>query len=144
MASGRQLSERNLQLFEVWTAGKLDEDFRNMVVRGCLSRHEIAKECGFAKSALDQNPRIKARLAALEQALRDRGVLPAESPKTGQEVLPVASKAASSRMFEDAGRLKRLEEENACLRAEVRELKVQLIKFTTIREALSTTGRVPR
>ena len=60
MASGRQIAEENVQTFIAWVATKNDADYRAMVSRGVLSRTEIAKECGFAKSALVQNPRIKA------------------------------------------------------------------------------------
>ena len=66
MASGRQIAEANVQVFRSWIAGKSADDFRAMSLRGVLSRTEIAKECGFAKSALDQNPRIKMALRELE------------------------------------------------------------------------------
>ena len=46
-----------------------DADFRQMVVRRVLSRIEIAQSCGFAKSALDQTPRIKRALQDLEEKL---------------------------------------------------------------------------
>jgi len=54
MASGKQIAEQSFQIFQAWLAGKTDADFRQMVSRGVLSRTEIAKECGFGKSALDQ------------------------------------------------------------------------------------------
>ena len=76
MASGQQLAEENVQKFSTWVASKTDADFRNMAVRGVLSRTEIAAECGFAKSALAQNPRIRDALKGLEASLRERGVLP--------------------------------------------------------------------
>ena len=76
MASGRQIAEENVQTFAAWVAIKSDADYRAMVSRGVLSRTEIAKECGFAKSALVQNPRIKAILNDLEDELRQRGLLP--------------------------------------------------------------------
>jgi hypothetical protein len=63
MASGQQLAEQNVAAFAAWVASKTDDDFRAMANRGVLSRKEVAKECGFAKSALDQNPRIKAASA---------------------------------------------------------------------------------
>ena len=62
MASGQQLSEQNVKTFASWVSSKVDDDFRAMASRGVLSRKEIAAECGFAKSALYQNPRIKAAL----------------------------------------------------------------------------------
>lgn len=57
-----------------WMASKTDTDFRSMAMRGVLSRTEIATECGFAKSALSQNPRIREALKRLEDDLRERGV----------------------------------------------------------------------
>jgi hypothetical protein len=76
MASGQQLADENVRKFSIWMASKTDGDFRSMVTRGVLSRTEIATECGFAKSALTQNPRIRRALADLESTLRERGVLP--------------------------------------------------------------------
>ncbi|HXE98269.1 MAG TPA: VPA1267 family protein [Dongiaceae bacterium] len=56
---GQQRAEQNLATFLSWMASKTYDDFREMVVRGQLSRQEIASECGFAKSVLLQNPRVK-------------------------------------------------------------------------------------
>jgi len=145
IASGKQLAEQNVQTFIAWTAGKTDADFRAMARRGVLSRVEIAKECGFAKSALDQNPRIKAALKALEANLRERGVLPpaVENPP-GETAAPLMREAGGQRALVDAERLRRLEQENASLRAENGELKRQLERFAVLQEALSLTGRLPR
>lgn len=145
MANGRQVAEENFQTFAAWIATKSDKDFRAMVGRGVLSRVEIAKECGFAKSALVQNPRIKAALLELEQELRSRGILPPaveqdpEAPKATLAREPGGLRAAA-----DAERLRRLEQENAALKAEVAELKRAIEKFAVLREALALTGRMPR
>src|SRR5208337_2039231 len=76
MASGKQIAEQNFLAFSKWVASKTDDDYRQMVIRGVLSRKEIAKECGITRSACDQNPRIKAALKQLERGLRERGILP--------------------------------------------------------------------
>lgn len=145
MANGQQMAEQNLLAFSAWLASKTDDDFRQLVSRGVLSRKEIAIECGFSKSALDQNPRIKAALQATEAALRNRGVLPPAVRKApGQEVEPLMREAGKQKLGLDAERLRRLEQENASLRAENGELKRQLERFTVIREALAVTGRAPR
>ena len=68
MASGQQLSEQNFLVFNTWLASKTDGEFRQLASRGVLSRKEIAIECGFSKSVLDQNPRIKALLKDKEQS----------------------------------------------------------------------------
>ncbi|MCO5101900.1 MAG: VPA1267 family protein [Burkholderiaceae bacterium] len=146
MASGQQLAEVNVELFTAWAASKTDADFREMTVRGQLSRTEIAKECGFAKSALAQNPRVKAALAELETHLRERGVLPAlagKGPTTPSE-RPQREGQGVGATRQDLERLRRLEQENAALRAEVAELKFALERHAVIREALELTGRMPR
>ena len=145
MASGRQIAEENVQTSKTWVASKTDNDFRAMVSRGVLSRKEIAKECGFAKSALDQNPRIKIALRELEATLRERGVLPpAVEPPTGPLATPPMRESGRQRAMLDAERLRRLEQENASLKAENAELKRLLEQHTILREALALTGRLPR
>ncbi len=145
MASGKQIAEQNCQTFRTWLASKVDSDFRQMVSRGVLSRKEIAKECGFAKSALDQNPRIKTALKAAEDGLRERGILPAlEEKPLGEVGMPMMREVGKQRAIRDNERLKRLEQENASLREENNELKRQLERYVVLREALSLTGRLPR
>lgn len=145
MASGRQLAEQNVAVFAAWMASKTDDDFRAMVSRGVLSRTEVAKECGFAKSALDQNPRIKAALRDLEDGLRLRGVLPPAAERDPEAPqIPLMREPSRLRAAEDAERLRRLEQENAALRAEVAELKRAVEKFAVLRDALALTGRLPR
>lgn len=145
MASGQQLAEQNFVAFNTWLVSKTDDDFRQMASRGVLSRREIAIECGFSKSALDQNPRIKAGLKATEQALRERGVLPPIAEKTSEQPgEPLMREVGKQKFVLDAERLRRLEQENASLRSEVGELKRQLARYAVIQEALSLTGRVPR
>jgi hypothetical protein len=143
--SSRQLAEQNVAVFATWTASKTDDDFREMANRGVLSRKEVAKECGFAKSALDQNPRIKAALRDLEDGLRQRGVLPpAVERELDTPAVPLVREPGRLRAAQDAERLRRLEQENAGLKAEVAELKRALDKHAVLREALALTGRLPR
>ncbi|WP_409934723.1 VPA1267 family protein [Paraburkholderia sp. BCC1884] len=152
MANGRQLADVNYTRFRAWVVLKKDADFRQMVSRGVLSRKEMAKECGFAKSVLDQNPRIKSDLRSLENDLRARGVLPTLDTKPREEAaLPPMREAGQQRAMFNAERLKRLEtenaslrSENACLRGENVELKRRLDQYAVLHEALVTTGRVPR
>ena len=110
MASGRQIAEENVQAFVAWMVSKTDNDFRAIASRGVLSRKEIAIECGFAKSALDQNPRIKASLRELEDALRVRKVLPPIVEKTAEDAAtPLMREPNKLRGTLDAERLRRLE-----------------------------------
>ncbi len=145
MASGRQMAEENVERFVAWMTSKSEADYRELATRGVLSRKEIARECGFAKSALDQNPRIKSALRNLEQSLRDTGVLPPVLDKSTAAIeQPKRRDSGSRRALLDAERLRRLEQENASLRAENSELKRLLGKHAMLREALATTGRLPR
>lgn len=145
MASGRQIAEQNAELFAAWVAGKTDDDFRAMASRGVLSRKEIATECGFAKSALDQNPRIKTALRELEDSLRLRGVLPKATENSPEEAAkPLMREPGKLRASLEVERMRRLETDNASLKAENAELKRALEKHTLLREALAQTGRLPR
>lgn len=142
MANGQQLAEQNFIVFSAWLQSKTDEEFRQFVSRGVLSRKEIAIECGFSKSVLDQNPRIKSALLAVEDALRERGILPSLANKTLEQTdTPPTREVGKQRQGLEAERMRRLEQENASLRAENGELKQQLEKYAIIREALSLTGR---
>ncbi len=145
MASGQQIAEQNVAVFAAWVASKTDDDLRGMANRGVLSRVKVAKECGFAKSALDQNPRIKSALRELEDSLRLRGILPpaverdADAPPS-----PVVREPGRVRVAQETERLRRLEQENAGLKAEVAELKRAIEKYAVLRDALAQTGRLPR
>jgi len=145
MASGQQISEQNVQTFATWVASKTDNDFRAISSRGVLSRKEIAIECGFAKSALDQNPRIKAGLRALEDSLRGRGVLPPVIEKSADDASKLPMREPGKlQVALDVERLRRMETDNASLKAEVSELKRALAAHAILSEALALTGRLPR
>lgn len=140
--NGQQRSEQNLSAFLSWVASKTDPDFREMVMRGQLSRQEIASECGFAKSVLLQNPRVKDALRGLEEQLRSRKVLPplveTSLADTPEPTLP------NPRASADKARLKRLESENAALRAELTLVRGDLERFRLMDDVLCSTGRLPR
>ncbi len=139
--SGQQKADQNLATFLSWSASKTDADYREMVLRGQLNRKEIARECAFAKSVLLQNPRVKDALRALEAQLRERDILPPVADPTA----PTATTdAPNPRAAADKARLKRLEAENAALRAEVMELRGQLDRYRLMDNVLSSTGRLPR
>lgn len=144
MASGKQLADRNFELFKTWLCSKSDQDLVQLVSRGVLSRVEIAKECGFAKSVLDQNPRVKNMLALKEKSMRDAGLLPQKN-KDNTVIIkePTLTKKEIARMGE-------LENENASLRAEVGYLREELLRINleltqlkAISDVLAETGRVP-
>jgi hypothetical protein len=139
--NGQQRSEQNLAIFLSWIVSKTDDEFREMVARGQLSRQEISRECGFAKSVLLQNPRVKDALQSLEAQLRERGVLPSQAVvRDGTALVVVANQRANS----DKVRLKRLESENASLRAEITQLRTDLERYRVMDNVLCNTGRLPR
>jgi hypothetical protein len=140
--NGQQISTLNLATFLSWVASKTDRDFREMVIRGQLSRQEIARECGFAKSALLQNPRVKDALKSLEAELRERKVLPPLVESSEGDATPPS--APSSSGAADKARLKRLESENASLHAELSLVRGDLERFRLMDEVLCSTGRLPR
>lgn len=147
MASGRQVAEESLQTFQVWILGKSDDDFRAMESKGVLNRTNMAKECGFGTSTFRQNPRVKQALNELEDDLRHRGVLPpkvevSEEDKGSPTI--VMREPSRLRAAQESERLRRLEQENAALKAEVAELKQAVEKYAVLREALAQTGRIPR
>lgn len=146
MANGQQIAEQNFQVFTAWLSSRTDDDFRQLVTRGSLSRKEIAAQCRFSVSSLNQNPRIKSALSAKEAALRESGVLPAVAGKLDDFAITLSNVAQpnSPRRSLDAERLRRLEQENASLRAENRQLKQELERYAVIREVLAMTGRMPR
>jgi len=140
--NGQQRSEQNLATFLSWVASKTDDDFREMVARGQLSRQEIARECGFAKSVLLQNPRVKDALKTLETQLRERRVLPPVAETSESDAAPQAT--PNPRAAADKARLKRLESENASLRAELTQVRADLERYRLMDSVLCSTGRLPR
>jgi hypothetical protein len=146
MANGQQIAEENLAAFLSWSTSKSDGDFREYVHRGKLKRSEIAAECGFGKSALTQNPAIRAALESLENELRAVGVLAplVASLPAGQKAEPPLRDGDAKQRRQDSQRLNSLEQENAALRAELQAAKQMLDRHTLMTEFLEETGRMPR
>ena len=72
-------------------------------------------------------------------------MLPEVAEKASDEAqLPRMREPDEQRAMLDAERLRRLEQENASLRAENAELKRLLERHSVLREALALTGRLPR
>ena len=57
---------------------------------------------------------------------------------------PALREPGRLRASQETERLKRLEQENAGLKAEVAELKRAVEKYAVLRDALAMTGRLPR
>lgn len=138
--NGQERAEQNFQAFQVWAATKTDADFRELVTQGRLNRGEICRECNFGRSALVQNPRIKEAQRELEAQLRSRGVLPAVVPDDAEPLRQKGQMQSRS----DAERLRKLEAENAGLRAELAEVRSRLKRFEALEGLLAETGRLAR
>lgn len=131
--------DANFESFQAWVQSKSDQDFKQMEHRGKLNRVDIARECGFARSVCDQNPRVRRALADLEERLQAEGILPEKvGPAESATPLPSAGRNV------DAERLRRLESENALLRAEVSDLKRRLGRYEVMTATLAEAGRLPR
>lgn len=134
MANGQQKAAENLSSFIIWQATMTDDGFRQIVFRGGLNRGEIAKACGFGKSALNQNPQIKSALKTLEDDLRARNVLPQLSEKAKiTKAEPKQYDKTASQRIRDAKRVAELEQK-------VLELEARLKRFEELSEVLLEMG----
>lgn len=134
MANGQQKAEQYVNSFISWSATMKDNDYKQITYRGNLSRIEVAKAVGCAKSSLLQNPRLKILLSELEDDLRERSILPplTESAKSNQSKPKQYDKTASKRL-QDSKRISELEQE-------VLRLKMQLERFTELSEVMAELG----
>ena len=151
--SGQQVAKQNVELIQGWIKAR-DEagDWADYVRTNQLNRTEVARECGFSKSALQQNPTIKLLLASLEKRLQQDGVLFGQTPASGPGMehvekpadpdLEIALSMAMRAKAVAQQRVKTVEEQNATLRAENKELKDRLRKSSMSAEHLGQTGRL--
>ena len=148
--SGQQIAANNLQKFQTWIAERdAANDWTDYVRQGKLNRSELAVECGFALSVVRQNPAVKSALEAVEARLLASGILlpakaaPSASIEAGADA---TSQSIDKRIMAAKGkaeaRVKALEEQNAALKAEVRDLREQLKTFRHLDEHLCSTGRL--
>lgn len=148
--SGQQIAANNLQKFQSWVDERdAAADWPDYVRQGKLNRSEIASECGFALSVVRQNPAVRAALEALEARLLALNILGSAkaAPGASKESADVATTQAVDRRIMAAKskaeqRAKALEEENAALKAEVRDLREQLKTYRHLDEHLCATGRL--
>lgn len=145
MANGQQRAQQNLEAFEVWQATQTDDDFKQIAFKGKLNCIEVAKGVGCGKSALNQNPTLRKALKALEDKLRDKGILPplTESARNNTDK-PKQYDNTANRKLLDSKRVSTLEAENIELKAKVKELEGKLERFGELNETLSEMGFMPR
>ena len=124
---------------------KLLWDFKQIVFKGKLNRIEVAKGVGCGKSALSQNPALRKALKALEDKLRDKGVLPPLTESAKKDAAkPKQYDNTANRKLHDSKRVSALEAENIELKAKVKELEDKLERFGELNETLSEMGFMPR
>ncbi len=148
--SGQQIAANNLQRFNAWIEERnVANDWQDYIRQGKLNRSEIAKECRFALSVVRQNPAVKLVLEALEARLLASGVLQPEKPAPGNssDVRMIATIQAVDKRIMAAKakaeqRVKQLEEQNAALKAEVRDLRDQIKTYRHLDDHLCSTGRL--
>lgn len=144
MANGQQKARENIARFNAWIQEHEISDDWPSYVRGVkLNRTEIAKECQFSKSVLQQNPDVKNELNKLEINLRERGILPKEVAKKITTELPQRDTQRLKNKI-NASRLNRLEQEKTALHAELKHLKSVLERHKLVDEIMADTGRVIR
>ncbi len=137
--------QEGLDIFKKWMKGMTDDDYKQIVsTKGKLQRLVVAKGCGFAPRRLNQNTKVKAELANLENDLRDRGVLPKMTQKAKDDALkPKEYDQNASQRVIDTNRSSKLEKENLQLRMRIKELEIQLERFTELSEVMVETGFFP-
>jgi hypothetical protein len=129
MANGQQLKIINFEKFEAWKKNTPVDELAAIVHGGKLKREDIATQVGFGKSALYQNSLIKPSLAALEDDLREKGVLPKLLDKSAEKVV-----TQQKEYNYDEKKINVLRRQNAYLEATVVQLKAKLDKLERFSE----------
>ncbi|MDO8943846.1 MAG: VPA1267 family protein [Desulfobacterales bacterium] len=148
MKSGQQIARENIAKFDAWVEEREKaDDWKDYVRNDKLNRSEIAAECGFALSVLRQNPAVKEALQVLEKDLVARRIIPSQpafgaSNAAAEASNKVADKRVMAAKAKVEARAKTLEEQNASLKAEVRDLREQLRRFAHMEDHLGRTGRL--
>lgn len=126
--------DESVASFVAWEKSMTNSGFKQIVYRGNLSRTDVAKGCGFAKSVLTQNPEVRKMLEGLENRLRETGVLPkATEAKVEADSKPKKYDGQKNKLNQEQNRLRKLEQENL-------ELKAKLRRFEELSEVLSEMG----
>jgi hypothetical protein len=134
MANGQLKSLQNAESFLTWMASTTDDDYKQIVFRGKLNRIQVAKGCGFSKSVLQQNPKVKEMLFNLETSLRKRNVLPQLSDKGESKLIePRAYDKNQNKRTRDSRRVSELEQK-------VVELEAKLRRYQELAEVITEMG----
>ena len=152
MPSKAELGAQAISRLEGWIAERdRAGDWDRYVRGGKVNRSEIAKECDFGRSAWRQNEGLAYALKALEARLAERGILERsgidlDSLSEGVKAEIGAAENRADRAMAARGflqkRVKTLEEQNATLRAENRDLSDRLRRSAFAEQHLAETGRM--
>lgn len=152
MPSKAELGAQAVLRLDSWIAER-DRvgDWDRYVRGGRINRSEVAKECNFGRSAWQQNEGLANTLRTLEARLADSGTLegrPLDVGGLAEEVKAEigAAEDRANRAMVGRGalqkRVKTLEEQNAALRAENRDLIDRLRRSAFAQQHLAETGRM--
>lgn len=152
MPSKAELGAQAVLRLDSWIAER-DRvgDWDRYVRGGRINRSEVAKECDFGRSAWQQNDGLANALKTLEARLADGGILegcPLDVGGLAEEVKAEigAAEDRANRAMVGRGalqkRVKTLEEQNAALRAENRDLIDRLRRSAFAQQHLAETGRM--
>ena len=145
MGSAEQAKQKIFDKFLSWSATQDDASFRQIAYNGQLKRKDIATGADISNSALTQNPLIVPALAALEDSLRERGVLPRKTEEhIEKEKQPKEFDQSATGNVLTKRRSSKLEQENIELQAKVRELELKLEKYSELGDVISELGMMPR
>lgn len=139
MPNGIQLKEQYIAFFKSWILTQSDDDFRQIIQRGQLSRTELAKIVGCNRKAFTTATKngegLKELLEKLESDLRKRGLL----PKQTEQALKNKNKVIEYdqgrvKRSQDALRASKLENEVLELKRENSYLKANLERLKRLGE----------
>ena len=139
--STKDIADSNSQRLQTWICDHYQlNDWNDYLRDGALNRSLIASELGIPRSSLYTNQALKSPLDNLEVRLRGEGKIPEAKATTPES--KTASEREEKHVAELETRLKSVEERNATLVAENRELKRKFERYQMIDDHLSQTGRL--
>lgn len=152
MPSKAELGAQAVSRLDAWIAER-DRvgDWDSYVRGGKVNRSEVAKECDFGRSAWRQNEGLANALKTLEARLAKCGLLEGSTldPSSLTEAVKAEIGAAENRANRAMAargslqkRVKTLEEQNAALRAQNRDLADRLRRSAFAEQHLAETGRM--
>lgn len=141
--NGQQIAKETVDEFDRWVKRMTDGDFAAIIHRGKVKRSSIIKAIGCGRSALTQNDTLAERIEALENRLRESGILPPQ-PASENKHLTQPFNQTETQHLRQQDHLALLEQENEQLKAKVSWLEQELARFQELSDALSELGNLTR